>query len=347
LRWSAVTVDNGTMTTVHDVGEFGLIDRLARIVADARLDAPTAPGFRMRLGIGDDAAAWHADDGVMVTTTDTMVEGVHFAQGTTPWRDVGWKVMAANLSDIAAMGALPLHALVTLGLPGETLLSVVEEMYYGMLEACDRYRLLLVGGDTVSAFNLFISVTVTGRCTSGPLTRSAARPGDAIGVTGSMGGSAGGLRLLQSPDSDTLQGSAAQVLAQAHRRPAPRLEAGQHLVRAGIRCAMDISDGLRADVAKLALASGVGARVQAAQVPVEPCLTELLPKEALQLALNGGEEYELLFTGRPEVVQRIVRELPGAALIGEVTADTPGSVVVIDEDGTELSVMRLGWDHLR
>ena len=203
------------MTTVRDLGETALIERLAQAVADARLAMPTAGGFRLRLGIGDDAAAWYTGPGVLVTTTDTMVEGVHFATATTPWSDVGWKAMASSLSDVAAMGAVPLCAVVTLGLPEDLALAAVDDLYAGMLEACRRSCTALVGGDIVSSPRTFVTVALNGVCDGEPLTRTSARPGDAVAVTGPLGGSAGGLRLLRQDG----QADAESPLVRAHRRP--------------------------------------------------------------------------------------------------------------------------------
>lgn len=353
-EWTLLTlpVHNGAVTTVRELGEFALIDRLARRIADAGLEPSTAAGFRLRLGIGDDAAAWQVGHGLEVFTTDTMVEGTHFTRQTTPWTDLGWKLLVANLSDIAAMGAVPLYAVVTLGLPPDLPVAAVDDLYDGMLEACRRYGTAVVGGDIVSAPVMFVSVALTGVSTAEPLTRAAARPGDAVAVTGPLGASAGGLKLLQSEGSSAdgsggiLDGTAG-ILVQAHRRPEPQLQEGQRLVRAGVRCAMDVSDGLIADLSKLCQASGVAARVEAARVPVDPALGEAMPDEALQLALNGGEEYRLLFTGPPSVVQRVVGEMHQAAVIGEITADAPGRVTVVDSAGEEVPVVSSGWDHLR
>ena len=340
------------MSTVRELGEFGLIDRLARMVAEARLTAPSAADFRLRLGIGDDAAAWSVGRGVEVCTTDTLVEGTHFTRQTTPWPDLGWKLMAENLSDIAAMGATPLHATVTLGLPSDLPVADVDGLYAGMLEACRRYETLVVGGDIVAAPVVFLSATLTGVTGAEPLTRTAARPGDAIAVTGPLGASAGGLRLLQSGPpgpggKEAARNGASGALVSAHRRPEPRLQEGQRLLRAGIRCAMDISDGLVADLSKLCYASGVAAQVYAEQVPVDPALREALPEQAAQLALNGGEEYQLLFTGPPAIVHRVVAGLPIGSVIGAITADEPGSVLVMDASGREVPVTASGWDHLR
>ncbi|MSR84736.1 MAG: thiamine-phosphate kinase [Candidatus Latescibacteria bacterium] len=335
------------MATVHDLGEFRLIDRLSQLVEAAGLEPPAVGGFHLLLGIGDDAAAWHVGAGLLVTTTDTMVEDVHFTQTTTPWLDVGWKVMAANLSDIAAMGALPLCAVVTLGIPGSLPVSAVEALYAGMLEACHRYRFLLVGGDIVSSPRSFVTVALTGLCPKHPLTRASAQPGDAVAVTGPLGGSAGGLQLLLS-DTQPPHSEAFHHLVRAHRWPEPRLDEAQRLVQAGIRCAMDVSDGLVTDLAKLCRASGLSARVYAAQVPVDPPLAQLIPTEALQLALNGGEEYELIFTGRPALVRELITAaMPRGAVIGEVTSGPPGKVTVLDHQGRELAVATHGWEHLR
>lgn len=329
------------MTTVGDIGEFGLIERLAKQVNAARLGPPAHAGFRLRLGIGDDAAAWQTDGGVEVQTTDTMVEDVHFTRKSVSWEDVGWKIMAANLSDVAAMGAVPLCAIVTLGVPPSLELDATDSLYAGLLEACASFSTLLVGGDIVRADKVFVTVALVGGCQADPLRRSAARPGDVIAVTGPLGASAAGLRLLGSgePDAD------GQALVDAHRRPMPRIDAGQHLVVAGVSCAMDISDGLLADLAKLGRASGVGVRVEAERVPVAPALAAQGWPDALELALTGGEDYELVFAASHRLVGHVLEEVAGA-IIGEVTADDPGSVRVVDAEGAELSFDSGGWDHL-
>ncbi len=329
------------MTTVGDVGEFALIERLSRQVDAARLAPSASAGFRLRLGIGDDAAAWQAPKGVVVQTTDTMVEGVHFTQATTPWNDVGWKVFVANLSDIASMGAVPLCAIVTLGLPPSLELASVDALYAGMLEACAEYETLLVGGDVVNAEQAFVTVALTGTCAGEPLTRSAARPGDTLAVTGPLGASAAGLRLLQ-------EGNAASVpLVEAHRRPRPQIEAGQRILLAGGRCAMDVSDGLAADLGKLGRASGVGVRVQAERVPVAPALTALDVPDALEMALSGGEDYQLVFAASRQTVEHVIEEVREAVVIGEVTAGEPGGVELVDARGGSAQITSAGWEHLR
>jgi thiamine-monophosphate kinase len=333
------------MITVGDIGEFALIDRIMALVAEARLESSSVTGFRVRLGIGDDAAAWRVGNGVEVCTTDTVVEGVHFTRNTIPWRDLGWKALVANLSDVAAMGATPLYTLVTLGLPADLPVTAIDDLYAGMVEACRAYGTQIVGGDIVSSTNVFCSVTMNGECAEEPLTRSAARPGDVIAVTGALGASAGGLHLLLTGSED--QSPAAQSLIHAHRRPEPRLEEGQRLLRAGVRCAMDVSDGLAADLSKLCRASGAGAKLYAAQVPVEQSLSDALPDQARDLAIGGGEEYQLIFTGPRYLIDRVLHELPEAVIVGEVTDDEPGQVRIEDEDGQEITLEAQGWEHLR
>ena len=234
-----------------------------------------------------------------------MVEGVHFTRGTTPWRDVGWKAMAANLSDVAAMGGAPVSAMVTLGLPHSLDAAAVDDLYAGMIAACIRYRALIIGGDVVSAGEVFVTVAMAGICDAEPLRRSAARPGDAIAVSGPLGASAGGLHLMRAGLSGA--GDGAEGLVRAHRRPEPQIEAGQRILHSGIRCGMDVSDGLLLDLRRLAKASGIGARLEAARVPVAPGL-ETLP-DPLSFAIGGGEDYQLLFAGPPQVVEHALEAI--------------------------------------
>ena len=333
------------MTTVRQIGELALIERLAERVSRARLEPPALDGFALLTGIGDDAAVWRLERGLTVTTTDTMVEGTHFTSQTASWADVGWKLWTANVSDVAAMGGTPLAGVVTLGLPSATPLRAVDDLYDGMLEACRSYRTLLAGGDIVDSPTAFFTVAMSGACLEEPLARSAGRAGDAVAVTGPLGASAAGLRLLLAGRTPTSE--AERALAEAHRRPCARVDAGQRLIEAGVRCAMDVSDGLAADLGKLALASGCGVRIDAAAVPVAPAARELFPDEATQLALGGGEDYELVFAGPLPAVSRAVAALPGAAVVGELTKTERGSVSVVDASGAPVEVAETGWEHLR
>jgi thiamine-monophosphate kinase len=266
---------------------------------------------------------------------------VHFTRETVPWADLGWRVWAANVSDVISMGGTPLVGVVTLGLPGDLDAKAIDHLYAGMIDACLEYRTLVVGGDIVTSRDVFISVALNGVCEGHILRRNVAKPGDAIGVSGPLGGSAGGLRVLR----DYL--SINDALVAVHRRPRPRVSNGLALVEAGVTGAMDVSDGLVADLSKLCQASGVAATVQASAVPLHPALHESFNQgEALQFALGGGEDYEVLFTGQRDAVKRAVAAIEGAVVIGEISSGAAGHVRVLDNEGRELTVAVRGWEHL-
>lgn len=336
------------------LGEFELIARLAEIVG------ADAPDEDLMVGIGDDAAVVRRGELADIYTTDTMVDGVHFTAGQIPSRDLGWKSIAVNLSDIAAMGGMPLYSLVTLGVPSSTVPDTLFDAYRGMSEATRRFGGRVVGGDVVRSPVLFITVAMVGTASKIDgrpvlLTRSAARAGDQIAVTGKLGDSAGGLRVAAGAQygGAGLKGKRrkAESLLRAHYAPVPRIAEGQGLVRAGVRAAMDVSDGLVADLAKLCASSGVRATVQADLLPVSEGLNALFPSDYMQLALGGGEDYELLFTAPPDVMRVATGSVgPAAAtVIGEIHAaddSSRGAVRVVDAEGREIPVAHAGWDHL-
>ena len=346
---------------IQEMGEFQVIDFLNRLVVAERggPDNGAPFGFRLQVDTGDDTAAWQTGPATELFTTDTMVEGVHFTRATTPWRDLGWKCIASNVSDIAAMGGSPLYALITLGLPPETEMDDLEQLYRGMLEIGAKYGVAVIGGDMVKSPVVFITVALTGVHPGSPMLRSAARPGDQIGVTGYLGGSGGGLRLMldyglveegrvSNPPLRGISAEAAEYLRQCHRRPEPAVAEGRILHGAGVAVAMDVSDGLADDLSKLCRASGLSARLHADQVPAHPLLKQAFPDDYLDLALNGGEDYLLLFTATPEVMERVMPLLSeGAAVVGEITPGEPGLVSVVDQSGAETLAGRGGWDHFR
>ena len=337
---------------VRDTGEFRLIELLAETLASEGVDGPDFTGDDARiprLGIGDDAAVWEGEVGTRILTTDAMVEGVHFDLDLTGWRDLGWKAMAVNLSDVAAMGCLPTCSVVTLGLRDDLPVEGLVEMYMGMAEACRSHGGRIVGGDIVRSPVFFVSVAMEGRgSVTEPdgrgtvLRRASAEVGDAIAVTGSLGDSAAGLRLALAGEGF---GDSTERLRTAHFRPEPRLAAGQVLASAGIRAAMDISDGLVGDLTKLCDSSGVGAVVHGEDVPVSKELRRKFPDEWLSLALVGGEDYELLFTGREEKVREVTEtvEVP-VTIIGEIVKASHGARV-LDAKGDAIDTERGGWDH--
>lgn len=335
---------------VKDIGEFGVIKRLNRLVVQRGDGNEAVRAFPLEVDTGDDTAVWQAGAGRELFTTDTMVEGIHFTRHTTPWRDLGWKAIAANISDIASMGGLPTYALITLGLPPETMVADIEEMYRGMLEICDGYGMAIVGGDIVGSPILFVTTALVGATQREPLLRSNARPGDVVAVSGYVGSSGGGLKLmLECPDA---AGESADFLRNAHRRPAPHVRQGQLLAEAGVATAMDVSDGLVDDLGKLCAASGVAARLRVSSIPAHPLLRRQFPDDHLGLSLGGGEDYILLFTGPAGVVEPLLSRLgEGSAMIGTVEAvpdaSEAGRVTVEDDDGAEIELSGRGWDHFQ
>lgn len=333
---------------VAAIGEFALIDRLAGLVG------PSAnPGLLM--GIGDDAAVWDPEPGTLtVATTDCLVEGVHFDLRTTSWADLGWKALAENLSDIAAMGCRPRYALVGLAIPSDHVVADVEALYRGLAECGATYGCAIVGGDTVHAPIVVLNVTVAGESLPGAghellLLRSAAKPGDAVAVTGPLGGSAAGLRLLaQGPR----RGAEESRLAEVHLRPKPRITAGLALVEAGVRCAIDVSDGLLADLGHVCERSDVDAEIYVPRVPVHPDVLARFGQEAPSLALTGGEDYELIAVGSPAALERASQLLadrgePPLVTVGDVLARQAArpAVRVRGAGGQLVNFERAGYQH--
>jgi len=326
---------------VSELGEFGLIELLAKIVGQPK-------GNQVLIGIGDDAACWRTEASTQIATSDSLIEDVHFTLSTTTWRELGWKALAVNLSDIAAMGGLPQYALVSLGLPGDTEVESVAELYEGIEELDRLFDVSIVGGDSVGAPVVMVSLAVVGKCPKNQsvLTRSAAAPGDLIAVTGYLGASAVGLAVLRGGlELYPIDEETAARLKEAHLRPYPRVVEGQALARHGVRAAIDLSDGLVCDLDKLCKASGVGARIFTSQIPVHPLVRNSFRGDAIQLALSGGEDYEILFTACREVIDRVAGAVAcPVTVIGEAIAE-PEMVKVIDEHWNEVSVEKAGWEH--
>ncbi len=333
---------------ISDLGEFGLIELVQQWTQAAEPDSSLASQAQLRIAVpnGDDTAAITFPDGpaTELYTTDTMVDGVHFTSATTPWHDLGWKAIASNISDVAAMGGDPVAALITLGLPAYTAVADIKELYAGMTEICGQYGARIIGGDMVRSPVAFVTVALTGIASGPPMVRTAAEPGHLVAVTGPVGSSAGGLRqLLAGADGDQY---AESELIRQHRRPRPHIAAGKALVSAGVRSAMDVSDGLADDLGKLCAASGVSAIIHADQAPTLPALKSAFPDDWLDLALYGGEDYVLLFTASPDIMDVAMRKLlHAAAVVGEITEGTPGVVSVRDSAGKPVERGGAGWDH--
>jgi thiamine-monophosphate kinase len=323
------------------------------IAAVRRLLSDETPGVRQ--GIGDDAALVELGAHLTVLTTDLLVEDVHFRTSQIGARDLGAKALAVNVSDVAAMGGSPRFGLISLGLPAGTDMAWVVELYGGLRDAATDYGMTLVGGDTSLAANVVISVTVVGEVAkNGAVLRSGARPGDRVVVTGALGASGGGLWLAGRDPHDVgpaLASDWGRELVAAHVRPVARVGEGQTLAQAGATAMMDISDGLAIDLARLCQESEVGAAIALDAVPIAEGLQALQAAggpDALELALSGGEDYELLATIAPGAVHRAegkLRERFGTALtdVGEIRKER--GLLAVGSDGTEKPLEPRGWDH--
>ena len=315
--------------------------------------AEEVPG--LRLGPGDDAALVDADSGFEILTADLLVEGVHFRRDTTSPRDLGYKSLTVNVSDVAAMGGRPRYALVSLAIPPDDEMPWVIELYGGLRDAAGRHGMAIVGGDLSRAEETVISVTVTGEVAKNrAVTRAGARPGDRVVVTGRLGAAAGGLRLSQadpSTVSESLGTGWGRSLLEALARPVARVDEGETFAAAGATAMMDVSDGLAKDLARLCRESEVGAKIEGPKIPVADGvreIAEVLAVDALELTLEGGEDYELLATLAPEAVERAasrVAERFGTPVtdIGEIVEGE--GVTLVDDTGAERRLEPKGWDH--
>ena len=331
---------------VSELGEFGLIDLLAKIVHTSR-DNQVPAWQQLLIGIGDDTAAWHSDASTQLATVDSLIEDVHFSLDITPWDELGWKALAVNLSDIAAMGGLPRYALVTLALPGHTEVEDVAALYRGMVELAQQSGVVIIGGDTSYAPIVVITITILGSTRNRDkhiLTRSAAEPGEQVAVTGYLGAAAAGLEMLtQQLQFDP---EATAYLKKAFLHPYPRITEGELLAEQGIKTAIDISDGLISDLKQICKASQVGARIEIDRIPIPPVVSANFGDKWLELALSGGEDYELLFTGRAEVIARVKKTAScPITVIGETVADKTGKVTLVDSQGNTFNHGKPGWEH--
>lgn len=323
--------------------EFELISRLLKATARQREDVV--------LGTGDDGAVLAVPEGQqLVASVDAMVEGVHFLPGTHA-ADLGWKALAVNLSDLAAMGASPAWALMSLTLPRADA-GFVDGLAAGFDALARRHKLALVGGDTTSG-PLNVSVTVLGLVPAGKaLTRSGARPGDVVFVSGVLGGGAAGLHCLDKShaDADRLlaaPGDAREELIERYRRPQPRVDLGRNL-RDGASACIDLSDGLLADLGHLCRASGVGADIDIARLPCSPGLKPLFGEAgAIEYALGGGDDYELCFTVAEQHADELASDLVRAGheitRIGRITEGE--GVRALGPGGKRVTPRWRGWEH--
>lgn len=309
-----------------------------------RLAQSLPPPRQTRLTIGDDAAAIILPDGALqLITTDVLMEGVHFRLAWDDLPALGWKALAQNLSDIAAMGGTPTHAVIAIAIPPHWTPDDAIALYQGIAELAAQSATDIIGGDTIRSIGpLTITLTVLGRVSQHELlTRSGAHPTDALFVTGTLGRAAAGLRLL---DADFPFPAHLRVAVQAQLRPSPRLHAGRALATSGLVTAMmDLSDGVATDLHRLCRMSQVGAILDQSALPVDPVVYAACawlaahgtPRDPQELALTGGEDFELLFTAPPLAEEDLRARLAPLALtrIGHITntkeilLQTPNSTI--------------------
>lgn len=327
---------------VSELGEFGLIELLNKMVNDARINKASPD---LIVGIGDDTAAWKGTEQVQLATVDTMIQNIHFTLETTTWEELGWKSVAINLSDIAAMGGVPNYALIALALPEDTELGNIKGLYRGMINIAREYKVGIVGGNISRAPQVSVTVTTLGSCPENKvLKRSNAKPGDTIAITGYAGSAAAGLEMLKN--NLAFRSKISTYLRKAFLHPVPRIEEGRLLVKNGITTAIDTSDGLLADLQHICEASGVGAKVITDLIPINDMVKANFKGKALELGLGGGEDYELLFTGNAKTIAKIklAAKCP-VTVIGEITRDKPGKIELYNANGNPVKIDRTGWTH--
>lgn len=324
-------------------GEAALIRRIIeRLGAAAAAEIVVPPG--------DDAAAWYADRAVTVATTDALAADSHFRTDTMSWADVGWRAVASNVSDLAAMGAVPRYLLLAVACGPDLDGDALDALTDGIAAAAVHHGVRVAGGDLLRATTTVIAVTALGEAeTAGALLRrDAARAGDAVAVTGVLGGAAGGLRAIEAG----MEGDPrAAALLDAHRRPVARTAVGRAAVACGVRVACDLSDGLARDLGHVARASGVGVEVALPALPLHPACVEMWGAVAAQrAATGGGEDYELVLLAPAATLAALegaLRALPHApplVTIGQAVAGHPGEVWFLDAAGRRVAAPAAGWD---
>lgn len=309
-----------------------------------------APGGDLALGIGDDAALIRTGDKYLIVTTDLLVENTHFRMDINDAYLLGWKSMAVNISDVAAMGGEPTYAFVSIGLP-DIDVEIVDAIYAGMNDVSNAFGSVIAGGDTVgSECGIVINVTQLGlvECDKAAL-RDGAKPGDSIIVTNTLGDSRAGLELLLKLGLDDARRASAFVV-ERHLKPEPRVFEARAAVGTGrVHAMMDLSDGLASDLAKLCEASAVGARVHVDKLPVSQDLhiaAARLDADPVELAASGGEDYELLLTCALSDAKSVIRAIQttgsGATVIGEIVDDR--AVYLVSSNG-DTNPMPDSWSH--
>lgn len=330
------------MRAISSLGEFDWLKKLL-----PRLYWPSSYS-QLCIGPGDDAGVLRINPHrVLVATTDAMVEGIHFESKWFSWEDLGEKVLAVNLSDLAAMGEVKsLAALVTVAFPGDTPVNSVDKFYQGLDKCAKRWKTGFLGGDTVgSPKGWFVSVTLLGEANLDHLiSRKGAKEGDYLAITGPLGHAAAGLEVLQKRKTDW---GWTKPLVKAFCHPQPRLRIGGILGRQRLASSLiDSSDGLEASVRLLAEASGLGARIDLAEIPVSPALqrwSQYAQRSPEDYVLSGGEDYELVFTVSPTRWSQLQRQLPQVIRIGQMRPRLEGCWAIHNQ--REIPLKGYGFRH--
>ena len=336
---------------LNQLDEFELIKRLR-----SRLRTRSS---RVIKGIGDDSAVFLTKPNtIQLTSTDALIESIHFDLKTISPKQLGRKAMAVNISDIAAMGGIPYLAVISLGLPKSTSTKFINEFYSGLQKICNSYGIELAGGDTVaSPKHLFINVCILGEVPkSRVFYRSGAKPGDQIFVTGNLGDSAMGLEILMDKNKNFIAAKHRNVLVKKHLEPIPRIKESSLLAKSRLKVTsmIDISDGLTQDLGHLCSKDNLGANLYEDSLPVSDALHNVcLQKrhDPINWTLQGGEDYELLFTIKPEDVKNLKRLFLKAntfiSHIGEIT-NSPKKIILARENGSKVSLKTAtGFNHFK
>jgi thiamine-monophosphate kinase len=325
---------------IKEIGEFNLIRRMSAILG--------TPKHKVIAGIGDDSAVLNPPSGkLLLVTTDMLVENVHFSTSTATPYQIGWKSLAVNISDIASMGGEPTYGFISIGFPRDTDAEFVDEFYTGMRDIAEKYGVDIVGGDTVSSPEIIINISLLGEVEEDSyILRSGAKIGDAICVTGDVGGSSAGLEILKQKLS--IEG------ADKHLLPQPRVQEGRFLARSGFVTSMiDVSDGVASEINHICEQSKTGAHVYMKDIPLSSNVVSVAKytnKNPYSFALFGGEDYELLFTCCPVRFQFLHDQVLCAyntpiTQIGYILDDS--SITIEDEYGKKIPLEPKGYDHFK
>lgn len=331
--------DDVQSPATDSLGEFALISRIIARLGDAAATDILVPP-------GDDAAIWLTDSRGVVGTIDALTEGTHWRADTMSLEDVGWRAVTANVSDLAAMGATPGYLLVAASIGPNVTPSDLDGFIDGLAGSCRVHGVRVAGGDIVRGTATMFTIAAYGSARFEgdelrALRRDGAQVGDLVAVTGHPGASAAGLALIEGGTSGTPE---AGPLTAAHRRPRARTEVGAAAVAADVTCAIDVSDGLLQDLDHIAEQSDAGIEIDCSRVPVHPAARGLLGDErALDLALGGGEDFELVLIGAETALEALSGDV---TVIGRVVSEHRGQTIALDEVGMPYEPRRRGWDQL-